>query len=62
MGHPYRKHARRTQRSLAITNAVRIRNALAARPTFYNVAPSVGSSQDIIDALSACIDYIAELP
>lgn len=58
-GSPYRHVDHAARRRAAIAEARRVRDALASAPRFYNVAGSLGSSQEIVDALTACIEELA---
>lgn len=51
---PYRLIDQAHRRHATIAEARRVRDALAKRPRIYNVA-GLGSSQEIIDALTSCI-------
>lgn len=56
---PYRQIDRDHRRRTVVAEARRVRDALARAPRFYNVAGSLGSSQEIIDALAACVEELA---
>ncbi|HSX22408.1 MAG TPA: hypothetical protein VLE97_06485 [Gaiellaceae bacterium] len=56
---PYRQIDLDHRRRAAVAKAVRVRDALARAPHFYNVAASLGSSQEIIDALTACVEELS---
>lgn len=58
----YREIDRAHRRRAAIAEALRVREALSARPHFYNVAPGLGSSQEIIEALTSCVKVLEDLP
>jgi hypothetical protein len=46
------------RRHAVIIEARRIRDALEARSRFYNIG-QIGSSQEIIDALTACLQELS---
>ena len=56
---PYRQPDRDHQRRSVVSEARRVRDALARAPRFHNVAGVIGSSQEIVDALTACIQELS---
>lgn len=64
MTSPYRTIDREHRRSTLIAEACRIRDTLNAVPRYYNIANKrrtlvIGSSQEIIDVLTACIEELS---
>jgi hypothetical protein len=58
---PYREVDQAYRRQAAINEACRVRDALSAAPCFYNIAHGqIGSSQEIIDALTRCIAELSK--
>lgn len=52
---PYRQPGCFDRRHAVLAEARRVRDALATIPTVYNIGGTVGSSREIVDALTSCI-------
>lgn len=55
---PYRQPGRANDRASVIAEARRVRAALAQIPRIHNIGGGISSSQEIIDALTGCLDEL----
>lgn len=56
---PYRHIDPALRRRAVVAEACRVRDTLAAIPCFYNIGGKIGSSKEIIDALTACVEELS---